>query len=74
MYDNEEELLIFRQSINSIKALANRLEMAEKQNDQLMLLITAMMDTLFMKKIVTPIELEQAISKIVNKDGNTTVH
>lgn len=77
MSDKEELyelLLIFRQSISNIKDLTSRLEMAEKQNEQLTLLITAVMDTLFVKKTITPTELEQTISKIVNKEGNTTIH
>ena len=78
MQSNEEELyellLVFRQSINNIKDLTNRLDIAEKQTEQLTLLITAVMDALFIKNIITPTELEQTISKIVNKDKNITIH
>ena len=78
MQSNEEELyellLVFRQSINNIKDLTNRLDIAEKQTEQLTLLITAVMDTLFIKNTITPTELEQTISKIVNKDKNITIH
>lgn len=77
MSDKEELyelLLVFKQSINNIKDLTSRLELQEKQNEQLTLLITAMMDTLFVKNTITPTELEQTISKIVNKDKNITIH
>lgn len=77
MSDKEELyelLLIFKQSISNIKDLTNRLELVEKQNEQLTLLITAMMDTLFIKNTITPTELEQTISKIISKDKNITIH
>ena len=70
-----ELLLIFKQSINNTKELSNSVGVLEKQNEQLTLLCTALMDTLFLKKTITPTDLEQTISKIVSKGkDNTTVH